>query len=97
LTTVKDEGMRILTINLSLPATAKVTEVEAKQVLVLKLVDEGILSQSEAAEALGLSRAEVIELMGKYHIPIMRYSPRDWEQESQVLEELNARRKGRSH
>ena len=79
---------RILTITLSIPATVKVTEQQAREVLVLKLVDEGVLSQSEAAEALSISRAEVIELMGKHSIPVMRYGPGDFEQESKALNEL---------
>ena len=88
---------RTLTITLSLPATVKVTEQQAREVLVLKLVDEGVLSQSEAAEALGISRAEVIELMGKHSIPVLRYGPGDFEKESKVLNELQARRRGRTH
>ena len=66
--TAHTKTTRTLTITLSLPATVKVTEQQAREVLVLKLVDEGVLSQSEAAEALGISRAEVIELMGKHSI-----------------------------
>lgn len=72
------------------------TEQQAKEVLILHLVDEGVLSQSEAAEALGRSRAEVLALMGKHRIPIMRYGPGDVEQESTVLHELQARRRGRT-
>src|SRR5690349_1592794 len=90
--TVHTKTTRTLTITLSLPATVKVTEQQAREVLVLKLVDEGVLSQSEAAEALDISRAEVIQLMGKHSIPVMRYSPGDFEQEREVLNELQARR-----
>jgi predicted HTH domain antitoxin len=97
LATVHPRPMKILTITLSLPATVKVTEQQARELLVLKLMDEGILSQSEAAEALGISRAEVIELMGKHSIPVMRYGPGDFEQESKALNELQARRRGRTH
>ena len=94
--TAHTKTTRTLTITLSLPATVKVTEQQAREVLVLKLVDEGVLSQSEAAEALGISRAEVIELMGKHSIPVMRYGPGDFEQESKALNELQARRRGRT-
>jgi hypothetical protein len=97
LATVHTNTTRTLTITLSLPTTVKVTEQQAKEVLILKLVDEGVLSQSEAAEALGISRAEVIELMGKHSIPVMRYGPGDFEKESTVLNELQARRRGRTH
>jgi hypothetical protein len=96
LATAKTKTTRILTITLSLPATANVTEQHAKEVLVLKLVDEGVLSQSEAAEALGISRTEVIALMGKYRIPVMRYGPGDLEKENTVLHELQVRRRGRT-
>ena len=89
--------MKTLTVSISLPTAVQLTEQEAKELLVLKLVDEGILSQSQAADLLGVSRYDLIELMGKHHLPIMRYSPEDWEKESRVLEELQAqRRKARS-
>jgi predicted DNA-binding protein (UPF0251 family) len=97
LATAHTKTTRTLTITLSLPATVKVTEQQAREVLVLKLVDEGVLSQSDAAEALGISRAEVIELMGQHSIPVMRYGPGDFEQESKALNELQALRKGRTH
>jgi predicted HTH domain antitoxin len=92
----KSKARRTLTITLSLPATARVTEQEAKEVLALKWVEEGMLSQSEAAEVLGLSRCEVIDRMGQHHIPVMCYGPGDWEKESKVVDELQARRRGRS-
>jgi predicted HTH domain antitoxin len=97
LATVHTKTTRTLTITLSLPATVQVTEQQAREVLVLKLVDEGVLSQSDAAEALGISRAEVIELMGQHSIPVMRYGPGDFEQESKALQELQALRRGRTH
>jgi predicted HTH domain antitoxin len=97
LATVHTKTTRTLTITLSLPATVQVTEQQAREVLVLKLVDEGVLSQSDAAEALGISRAEVIELMGQHSIPVMRYGPGDFEQESKALHELQALRRGRTH
>jgi predicted HTH domain antitoxin len=84
---------RTLNISLSLPATAKVTERQATELLVLKLVDEGVLSHSQAADLLGVDRYDLIELMSKYQIPIMRYSPKDWSQENRALEELQAQRK----
>ncbi|MBI3948894.1 MAG: UPF0175 family protein [Acidobacteria bacterium] len=89
--------MKTLTVSLSLPATVKITEQEAKELLMLKLVDEGVLSQSQGADLLGISRYELIELMGKHHLPIMRYTLKDWEEENRVLKELQAqRRKARS-
>ena len=90
----KDTLKTTLTIQLTLPSTARVTEKKAREILVLKLVDEGMLSQSEAAEALGTSRSDVIELMGKHRIPMMRYGPGDWEKESKVLKEVQAQRQG---
>ena len=88
--TAHTKTTRTLTITISLPATVKVTEQQAREVLILKLVDEGFLSQSDVPEALGISRAEVIELMGQHSIPVMRYGPGDFEQESKALNELQA-------
>ena len=45
LATAHTKTTRTLTITLSLPATVQVTEQQAREVLVLKLVDEGVLSQ----------------------------------------------------
>jgi predicted HTH domain antitoxin len=91
--TQQKRGMRTLTISISLPVTAKVTERQATELLVLKLVDEGVLSQSQAADLLGVSRYNLIELMSRHQIPVMRYSSKDWSQENRVLEELQAQRR----
>jgi predicted HTH domain antitoxin len=86
------KSVRTLTVSIPLPVAAKITEQEAKVLLVLKLVDEGVLSQSQAAALLGVSRYDLVELMSQHNLPIVRYSPEDWHKENQVIEGLRIQR-----
>lgn len=86
------QNIKILTINFPLPENVTLIESEAKELLMLKLVEEGIISQSEAAKALGISRYDLIEKMGRHHVPIMRYSKEDLEKEESVISKLRKKR-----
>lgn len=54
---------------------------------VLRLVAEGIISQGAAAELLGMSRAELLDLMGEHRIPVADYSVDDLLRELEYLGE----------
>lgn len=41
----------------------------------LKLMDDGVLSQSETAKVLGVSRAEPLERMARANLPVVAYTP----------------------
>jgi hypothetical protein len=52
-----------------LGATQEAIAANAKQAVVLELLRAGRLSQGQAADALGVSRHELIDLMAEYDVP----------------------------
>ena len=46
-----------------------VAATRARSALILDLLREGTISQGQAAEALGLTRWDILDLMGRYRIP----------------------------
>ncbi len=86
------QNIKTLTLNFPLPEKVTLIESEAKELLMLKLVEEGIMSQSEAAGALGISRYDLLQKMGEHQVPIMRYSKEDLEKEENVILRLKKKR-----
>ncbi len=86
------ETKRAITIHLELPASVPIGEREAREILILKLVEEGFLSQSEGAQLLGVSRAELIERMTQARMGVVRYTAEDLARESAVLEWIRHQR-----
>lgn len=86
------EGTRQITIQLELPASVPLNEEQMREMLILKLVELGVLSQSEGAKALGISRAELIERMTQLNIPVVRYTREDLEHEKETLQWLHLQR-----
>lgn len=82
-----------LTLQLELPASVSISEQQATEILVLKLLEDGVLSQSEAAHALGISRAELIERMHQTRVPVVAYTPEDYLSERATLQWLQEQRK----
>jgi len=80
--------MKTLTFSLSVPVSLQLDEVAAKQLFVLALVESGHLSQSQGAETLGISRYDLIHLMGLCGFPVSRLSGEEREQERQTLAKL---------
>ena len=83
---------QVITIRLELPASVPLSEHEAREILVLKLVEEGYLSQSEGAQLLGISRAELIERMTQAKMAVARYAPEDLARETETLHWLQQQR-----
>jgi predicted HTH domain antitoxin len=83
---------QVITIRLELPASVPLSEQEAREILVLKLVEEGYLSQSEGARLLGVSRAELIERMTQAKMAVARYTPEDLVRETETLHWLQQQR-----
>ena len=83
---------QVITVRLELPASVLLSEQEAREILVLKLVEEGYLSQSEGARLLGISRAELIERMTRAKIAVARYTPEDLARETETLHWLQQQR-----
>lgn len=86
----KGNRMKTLTISVSLPLNVEVDEQTAKELLVLSLLSGGRLSQSQAAQVLGVSRYDLLELMGQHGVPVLRYGPGEIEKEERHLLELQA-------
>ena len=74
-----------LAITLKLPDSVRLAQDEARDLLVLRLLDEGRLSQSQAAKALGVTRHELLELMARHEVPVVRYTADEWNREAAVL------------
>ena len=74
-----------LAITLALPKSVKLGKNEARDLLALRLLDEGRLSQSQAAKALGITRHELLELMARHQVPVVRYAADEWDREAVVL------------
>ena len=83
---------QVITIRLELPASVPLSEHEAREILVLKLVEDGYLSQSEGAQLLGISRAELIERMTQAKMAVARYASEDLARETETLHWLQQQR-----
>ena len=81
-----------MTIHLEVPADVPLSEHQAREILIMKLVEEGFLSQSEGARLLNISRAELIERMAQAHMATVRYTAEDLAREQETLQWLRQHR-----
>lgn len=86
----KESEIQVLTLSVSLPKSAQVDERTARELLTLSLVQSGHLSQSQAAQVLGISRYDLLDLMGRYDLPVVHMSQSEIEREGRHLDELQA-------
>ena len=56
------------------------SEDEAKLLLAIKLYEVGKVSLGQAAKLAGFSKRTLMEVLGRYHIPLFDDSPDDWRQ-----------------
>lgn len=68
--------MKSLTINLP----EEVDEKEVKMLIAASLYENDILSSSQAAELVGITRRQFLEEVGKYQVSIFGETPEDLEQ-----------------
>lgn len=71
----------------AVPFDSSVLEGGVRRSFVLRLVEDGIVSQGKAAELLGMSRVELLDVMAAHGIPAANYTVEDLRQE---LHELGA-------
>jgi predicted HTH domain antitoxin len=90
--------MSTFTVELELPAglrTLGMTDAdirrEAPTLLILKKFRDGAISTGKAAELLGLSRFQFMDLLAKEQIPLINYSKEELEQEMKTIRELTAK------
>ena len=87
------EVMKELTVQLpeslveSLGGAQKAAE-EIAQVAVLSLVRSGKISTGKGAELLRLSRADFLDLMAAYEVPVIDYGSKSFEYELEGLRKL---------
>ncbi len=58
-----------------------------KECIVLELYRRGEISTGKAAEILGMSYRQFLDLLAKHKIPLFRYSPEELEEELRAMEE----------
>jgi len=62
------------TIQLNIPDTLAISDVDIAMIIASKLYEDGHLSSGQAAELAGLSKRAFIELLGKYGVSIFSQS-----------------------
>ena len=66
-------------LRVNLPSS--LSEDEAKLLLAIKLYEVGKVSLGQAAKLAGFSKRAFIEVLGRYRIPVLDYSPEELRQE----------------
>jgi len=66
---------------------------QAKQAFVLGLLRNGRIGQSRAAELLGISRAELLDLMVQFAIPSALRTPEDVDRETEAARRITPPRR----
>jgi predicted HTH domain antitoxin len=87
------------TVEVKLPEGLRalgVTDVDVQRqtptLIVLQKFREGAVSTGKAAELLGISRFEFMDLLGKEQIPLINYSKEELEEEMKLVREIAAKR-----
>ncbi len=89
--------MAVLKVEIELPeklvAALDVPEPElgrqAREWVLLELFQEGKISSGKAAEFLGLSKAQFLDLLNERHLPYLDTDPGDLERETAVAEAVS--------
>jgi len=69
------------TIEMTLDLPMSVTKDEAQTMLAVKLYETERASLGQAARIAGYSKRAFIEILGKYKVPVINYSPDDLREE----------------
>ncbi len=62
---------------ITITVPSEVSNEEARLFLAIKLFELGKVSLGKAAEIAGYSKLAFMEILGKYKIPVINYSPKD--------------------
>jgi predicted HTH domain antitoxin len=68
-------------LELAVQATPEEMQAQIRLMAALKMFELGKLSSGKAAELAGLSRAEFLEMCGRYRVPVFNYAPGEIEDE----------------
>ena len=80
------------TITIELPDYVGISETEAQRLLLLKIYQEGLVSAERAAEALGCSKWEFVQLLGAHRVSYILPNLTD-----QAIEEENWKQYANRH
>ncbi len=69
------------TVELTLDLPSNLTKNEAQILLAVKLFETERVSLGQAARVAGYSKKAFIEILGKYKVPVINYSPDDLHEE----------------
>lgn len=69
------------TVEITLDLPSSVTKDEAQTMLAVKLYETERVSLGQAARIAGYSKRAFIEILGKYKVPVINYSPDDLREE----------------
>ncbi len=69
------------TVELTLELPSNLTKDEAQTMLAVKLFETERVSLGQAAKLAGYSKRAFIEILGKYKVPVINYSPDDLREE----------------
>lgn len=82
--------MTTLTLEIQLPESVELSELDAKRLFVSKLYEEGIVSAGRGAEMLGMTYREFVDTFGIY----CRMTPEELQQDIKTLDKFfEAKRK----
>lgn len=73
--------MKVGVLQVELPP--EVSEDEARLMLAIKLYEVGKVTLGQAAKMAGYSKRTFIELLGRYGVPVVAYSPEELREEVQ--------------
>jgi len=69
------------TVELTLDLPSSLSKVEVQTLLAIKLYETERISLGQAARVAGYSKRAFIEVLGKYKVPVINYSPDELREE----------------
>ncbi len=69
------------TVELTLPDSVDLSDIDIKMIVAAKLFDMGELSSGQAAKIVGITRREFLETVGKYGVSIFQYDADELEED----------------
>ncbi len=69
------------TVELTLDLPSSLSKVEVQTLLAIKLYETERVSLGQAARVAGYSKRAFIEVLGKYKVPVINYSPDELREE----------------
>jgi len=65
------------TVNFKIPDTIDLDDKDVAMIVASSLYEKGKISLGQAADLVGITKREFIELLGKYDVSVFNYPPSD--------------------